>query len=134
MGVAGKDMRNGLHTTMTVPEKPPPSGTLFLWPGLQPLPGGKNYNPIGNGVLQPVLMWSGTCAPTAPSSYASWWISAQYVNTYCPIRGATPDQSILDCRMCQPGSLQMPQLLGAPPSKSLQATWSSARKQRNQAA
>jgi hypothetical protein len=79
----------GLHTTMTVPEKPPPSGTLFLWPGLQPLPGGKNYNPIGNGVLQPVLTWGGTCAPTAPSSYASWWISAQYVNTYSSDPGHT---------------------------------------------
>jgi hypothetical protein len=81
----------GLHTTLTVPEKPPPSGTLFLWPGLQPLPGGKNYNPIGNGVLQPVLTWGGTCAPTAPNTYDSWWISAQYVNTY------TTDQGYSGC-------------------------------------
>jgi hypothetical protein len=81
----------GLHTTLTVPEKPPPSGTLFLWPGLQPLPGGKSYNPIGNGVLQPVLTWGGTCAPTAPNSYDNWWISAQYVNTY------TSDQGYSGC-------------------------------------
>jgi hypothetical protein len=79
----------GLHTTLTVPAKPLPSGTLFLWPGLQPLPGGKNYNPIGNGVLQPVLTWGGTCAPTAPSSYDSWWISGQYVNTYGSEQGHT---------------------------------------------
>ena len=79
----------GLHTTLTVPAKPPASGTLFLWPGLQPLPGGKNYDPIGNGVLQPVLTWGGTCAPTAPNSYASWWISAQYVNTYGTDQGYT---------------------------------------------
>ncbi len=79
----------GLHTTMAVPAKPPASGTLFLWPGLQPLPGGKDYNPIGNGVLQPVLTWGGTCAPTAPSSYASWWISGQYVNTYGNDQGHT---------------------------------------------
>jgi hypothetical protein len=79
----------GLHTTLTVPAKPPASGTLFLWPGLQPLPGGKNYNPIGNGVLQPVLTWGGTCAPTAPNSYASWWISGQYVNTYASDQGHT---------------------------------------------
>jgi hypothetical protein len=79
----------GLHTTLTVPAKPPPSGTLFLWPGLQPLPGGKNYNPIGNGVLQPVLTWGGTCAPTAPNSYDSWWISGQYVNTYGSDQGHT---------------------------------------------
>ncbi len=79
----------GLRTTLTVPAKPPASGTLFLWPGLQPLPGGKNYNPIGNGVLQPVLTWGGTCAPTAPSTYASWWISSQYVNTYGSYMGHT---------------------------------------------
>ena len=56
-----------LSTVLTVPAKPPASGTLFLWPGLQPLPGGANFNPIGNGVLQPVLTWGGTCAPTASS-------------------------------------------------------------------
>jgi len=78
-----------LQTTLTVPPKPNPSGTLFLWPGLQPLPGGQNYNPIGNGVLQPVLTWGGTCAPTAPNDYSSWWISAQYVNTYGSASGYT---------------------------------------------
>ncbi len=78
-----------LHTVLTVPSKPLPSGTLFLWPGLQPLPGSKNFNPIGNGVLQPVLTWGGTCAPTAPESYANWWISAQYVNTYAKYMGHT---------------------------------------------
>ena len=54
----------------------------FLWPGLQPLPGGANYQPIDNGVLQPVLTWGPTCAPNSPAQpYASWWVSAQYVNT-----------------------------------------------------
>ena len=43
-------------------------------------------------------------------------------------------QRFLDARTCQPGSLQIPQCSGAPPSKSLHATWSSARKQRNHAA
>ncbi len=71
-----------LETTLTVPPKPPASGTLFLWPGLEPLQQSKNYQPIGTGVLQPVLTWGGTCAPTAPNTYDSWWISAQYVNTY----------------------------------------------------
>lgn len=89
LNISTKTQIVGLHTTLTVPEKPSPSGTLFLWPGLQPLPGGKNYNPIGNGVLQPVLTWGGTCAPTAPNSYASWWISAQYVNTYGNDQGHT---------------------------------------------
>jgi hypothetical protein len=79
----------GLYTTLAVPALPPPSGTLFLWPGLQPLPNGKNYNPIGNGVLQPVLTWGSTCAPTAPNDYMSWWISAQYVNTYSSYMGHT---------------------------------------------
>jgi hypothetical protein len=71
-----------LRTTLAVPAKPPPSGTLFLWPGLQPLPNGKNYNPIGNGVLQPVLTWGSTCAMGAPDNYTTWWISGQYVNTF----------------------------------------------------
>ncbi len=72
-----------LETTLAVPSKPPAFGTLFLWPGLQPIPGGKNYRPIDNGVLQPVLTWGPTCAPNSPAdSYASWWVSAQYVNTY----------------------------------------------------
>src|SRR5262249_3603543 len=73
----------GLETTLTVPPKPPASGTLFLWPGLQPLPGSANFTPINNGVLQSVLTWGKTCAPNAPlDPYASWWISAQYVNTF----------------------------------------------------
>ncbi|MEO8904348.1 MAG: hypothetical protein ABI488_18440 [Polyangiaceae bacterium] len=76
-------------TTLTVPAKPSQkTGTLFLWPGLQP--GGANYNPINNGVLQPVLTWGGTCAPNAPKNgYASWWISGQYVNTYGSAPGYT---------------------------------------------
>ena len=69
-------------TTMVVPETPPASGTLFLWPGLQPVSGGANYAVLDNGVLQPVLTWGPTCAPNAPDqSYQSWWISGQYVNT-----------------------------------------------------
>jgi hypothetical protein len=79
----------GLRTVLTVPAKPPPSGTLFLWPGLQPLPGSANFNPIGNGVLQPVLTWGTTCAPNAPETHASWWISAQYVNTFAKFMGHT---------------------------------------------
>jgi len=71
-----------LSTTLAVPIKPQQNtGTLFLWPGLQP--GGANFQPIDNGVLQPVLTWGSTCAPNSPKNgYASWWVSAQYVNTY----------------------------------------------------
>jgi hypothetical protein len=71
-----------LETTLAVPTVPPANGTLFLWPGLQPLPNGANFDPIGEGVLQPVLTWGGTCAPNAPNDYSDWWISAQYVNVY----------------------------------------------------
>ena len=71
-----------LRTTLAVPAKPSPSGTLFLWPGLQPLQNGPNFAPVGNGVLQPVLTWGPTCAAGAPSDYTTWWISGQYVNTY----------------------------------------------------
>ena len=66
---------------MTVPPKPTAEGTLFLWPGLQP--GGANYYPINNGVLQSVLTWGNSCAPISqPPAYSTWWISAQYVNTF----------------------------------------------------
>jgi hypothetical protein len=82
--ISTKNQVVALRTTLTVPPKPPASGTLFLWPGLQPLPGGQNYDPIGNGVLQPVLTWGGTCAPGAPNNYDSWWISGQYVNPTGP--------------------------------------------------
>jgi hypothetical protein len=69
-----------LQTTMVVPPEPPASGTLFLWPGLQP--DGANFDPIDNGVLQPVLTWGSSCAPgKQPRAYATWWISGQYVNT-----------------------------------------------------
>ncbi|HXX67816.1 MAG TPA: hypothetical protein VEK07_11570 [Polyangiaceae bacterium] len=74
----------GFDTTLTVPTEPPPMGTLFLWPGLQPNPGGANFATLNNGVLQPVLTWGPTCAPNSPGTdpFASWWISAQYVNTF----------------------------------------------------
>jgi hypothetical protein len=71
----------GLWTTMTVPALPNgTSGTLYVWPGIQPLGGSKNFYPLGNGILQPVLSVGPTCAPGAPNDYASWWISGQYVN------------------------------------------------------
>lgn len=81
---SAKNQIVALDTTLTVPAKPPASGTLFLWPGLQPDGPGSMDLPIDNGVLQPVLTWGPTCAPNAPNgnAYGSWWISAQYVNTY----------------------------------------------------
>ncbi len=83
LAVSSSNQIVAFNTTLTVPTEPPASGTLFLWPGLQPNTGGANYNTLNNGVLQPVLTWGPTCAPNAPSnSFASWWISAQYVNTY----------------------------------------------------
>jgi hypothetical protein len=82
-------------TTMSVPETPAASGTLFLWPGLQPLRGGANYAALDNGVLQPVLTWGPTCAPNSPAqSYKSWWISGQYVNTY--ITSSSPNYASYD--------------------------------------
>jgi hypothetical protein len=77
-----------LVTTLEVPVKPTGNSTLFLWPGLEPLQGA-GLNPIGTGVLQPVLTWGGSCAPGYSSSKQSntWWISAQYVNTL----GSDPD-------------------------------------------
>jgi hypothetical protein len=71
----------GLTTTLQVPRRPQKVGTLFVWPGLQP--GGHNFLPIDNGVLQSVLTWGPSCAPgRQPGLYSTWWISAQYVNTF----------------------------------------------------
>jgi hypothetical protein len=82
LAASSKNQVTSLTTTLTVPVKPlANTGTLFLWPGIQP--GGANFDPIDNGVLQPVLTWGPTCAPNAPrNAYTSWWISAQYVNTF----------------------------------------------------
>jgi len=80
--IGGSNKVVAFDTTMIVPDTPPASGTLFLWPGLQPLEGGANFAVLNNGVLQPVLTWGPTCAPNSPAqSYKSWWISGQYVNT-----------------------------------------------------
>lgn len=77
-----------LQTKLVVPPTPPASGTLFLWPGLQP--DGVNFDPINNGVLQPVLTWGPSCAPgKPPRSYSTWWISGQYVNTNGQVSGYT---------------------------------------------
>ncbi|MET0342736.1 MAG: hypothetical protein ABW252_17145 [Polyangiales bacterium] len=69
-----------LQTKLTVPAKPPPSGVVFLWPGVQPLVDAPTFAPIGKGVLQPVLTWGSSCAPGSPRGYDSWWISGLYVN------------------------------------------------------
>ncbi|TPX64579.1 hypothetical protein CcCBS67573_g08372 [Chytriomyces confervae] len=73
---------------MTVPPVPvrPAAGkdaTYFYWPGLQTNQYAPNYNPIGFGVLQPVLTYGKACTPNQPagaSVYRGWFISAQYVN------------------------------------------------------
>ena len=54
------------QSTMFVPEEPTARGTLFLWPGLQPLRG-PDPGRVGNGVLQPVLTWGTSCAPKKPA-------------------------------------------------------------------
>lgn len=78
-GVSASNTITQLQTSLVVPAEPPPSGTLFLWPGLQP--GGSDFAPIGNGVLQPVLTWGPSCAPgTLGNDHSTWWISAEYVN------------------------------------------------------
>ncbi|MFC9439825.1 hypothetical protein [Nocardia sp. NPDC057030] len=72
-----------MQTHFVVPAKPARVGTMFLWPGLEPREGGRNYYPIGLGVLQPVLTWGDACAPVQqPPTYSTWWISGQYVNVY----------------------------------------------------
>ncbi|HET8938299.1 MAG TPA: hypothetical protein VFN67_32870 [Polyangiales bacterium] len=70
-----------LQTTLEVPPKPNGNSTLFMWPGLEPLEGvSMNFNPIGRGVLQPVLTWGTSCAPGGRTGANNWWISGMYVN------------------------------------------------------
>jgi hypothetical protein len=85
------------RTVLSVPATPPASGTLFLWPGLQPIHASTNFSVLDNGVLQPVLTWGPTCAPGSPAqSYKSWWTSGQYVNTN--IASSSPNYSAYhDC-------------------------------------
>jgi hypothetical protein len=65
-----------LTTTLTVPKEPQPrQGTLFLWPGLEPL--SSSYFNVG--VLQPVLTWGTSCAPNGIISYDTWWIAGMFV-------------------------------------------------------
>jgi hypothetical protein len=83
--VSSKTDLVGLWTTMVVPAKPSAtSGTLYVWPGVQPYSNSASFYPIGDGILQPVLSVGPTCGPGAPSDYASWWISGQYVNPNGP--------------------------------------------------
>jgi hypothetical protein len=80
-----------LQTTLITPPYPPVppnpgaaryAPALFIWPGLDPGTDSLNFLPINNGVLQPVLTWGKSCAPTEqPAAFTSWWISGQYVNT-----------------------------------------------------
>lgn len=67
-----------VKSTLIVPSEPTPTrGTLFLWPGLQPL---RPDQTVGYGVLQPVLTWGTSCAPGSLSTSDGWWISAQHVS------------------------------------------------------
>ncbi|KAJ3074457.1 hypothetical protein HDU98_011240 [Podochytrium sp. JEL0797] len=85
-----------LITTLTVPPVPakPATGdaTYFYWPGLQTNTAATNYNPIGFGVLQPVLTFGPACTPNQPagvSVYRGWHVSAQYVNPSGTVAGHT---------------------------------------------
>src|SRR5262249_55919735 len=79
-----------LETTMMVPANPSMSSTLYAWPGIEP---GRwdNIEPVGQGVLQPVLTWGTSCGDYAPKNSTGWWISPQYVNPY------TSDPSVYGC-------------------------------------
>ncbi|KAJ3237578.1 hypothetical protein HDU81_009274 [Chytriomyces hyalinus] len=60
-------------------------GTWFYWPGLQTDSRAANYNPIGFGVLQPVLSYGPACynkgsQPLTRTPYQSWYVSNWYVN------------------------------------------------------
>jgi hypothetical protein len=89
------------NSILVVPPLPPVPNTqtdgdktYFLWPGLQPGKVASNYQPIDNGVLQPVLTFGPTCAPgqtkeQTKDPYFGWTISGQYVNTIGKAPGFT---------------------------------------------
>jgi hypothetical protein len=70
----------GVHATLIVPAEPPPSGVIFAWPGTQALPDSPTFDPVGAGVLQPVLTWGSSCVPGSLPGHSTWWISPVYVN------------------------------------------------------
>ncbi|HKU43122.1 MAG TPA: hypothetical protein VJR89_33410, partial [Polyangiales bacterium] len=77
-----------LQTTLEVPARPKGNSTLFMWPGLEPLQGvSEMFNPIGRGVLQPVLTWGTSCAPGGRTGANNYWISGMYVNVTSRERG-----------------------------------------------
>ncbi|KAJ3260059.1 hypothetical protein HDU77_001521 [Chytriomyces hyalinus] len=70
-----------------LPQRPQENSqlTYFLWPGLQPgfSQNNVNFEPLGNGVLQPVLTYGVSCVPNVEPGtdpYAQWLVSGLYVN------------------------------------------------------
>lgn len=86
-----------LQTKLTVPAKPPAGGTVFLWPGVQPLLNGPHFAPINKGVLQPVLTWGASCS--GASGFNSWTISGMYVNV---------STTVATHRSCHGGKIMRP--------------------------
>lgn len=70
----------GLRTTVAVPAEPPPTGQVFIWPGIQPTLNATNFQPINNGALMSVLAWGPLCAAGAPTNFSTWWIAPLYSN------------------------------------------------------
>lgn len=68
------------ESKIKVPQVTSPAGVIFAWPGLQP-GSGPTYQPINNGVLQPVLTFGQGPYPNPNhvSAPNKWWISGQYV-------------------------------------------------------
>lgn len=87
---SGVEIRS-LKTTMVVPIVPTQKQTLFIWPALQSR-GAADPARVGNGILQPVLTWGGSCNPKLPSAseyYSKWWIAGMYVNVSSSVAGPT---------------------------------------------
>jgi len=75
------EVRETDHHPWIVPKEPEPRvGTLFLWPGNRAPTGHSTFNPVGLGVLQPVLTWGTSCVRWS-DEYDTWWISdVRHVN------------------------------------------------------
>ncbi|KAI8613176.1 hypothetical protein BC830DRAFT_498517 [Chytriomyces sp. MP71] len=74
---------NSFSANMVVPQNPTNPGSYFIWIGLQSTRNSTNYQPTGNGVLQPVLTFGHSCAPHTEqiaSPNGTWHVSGLYVN------------------------------------------------------
>jgi hypothetical protein len=70
-----------LHTTLTVPDEPPASGTVELTPSLRPNLLSASTTLVNTGSVEPTLSWGPNCNSAGPKAdYTSWFAEGELVN------------------------------------------------------